>query len=274
MAPAVKINEEDIRDFHENGVVCLRNVFGQEWVEKSATGIAKNLQNPSQYRYLCHFRITVVLSQWPGKTSDWLRKSSTFITCSESLKAQDGEGAYFNDYLNWDKIDEFKDYVFHSPAKEIVAQLLDTEVSCFHLPPEKRKKERTILAKGPSSILNGKWKETSFMRFPFWLGANLLGDLLPSIDAKCKSEHIPECEDKKQTNKKKKKTESARTYFSTTSFLMCSCSTWVSTTSTSLWRNREQEKWRRGTRTSRTSLSQDPRSNPPPKKKNTKKRQK
>ena len=49
--------------------------------------------------------------------------------CSESLKAQGGTGAYFNDYLNWDKIGEFKDYIFNSPAKEVAAQLLDTKVT-------------------------------------------------------------------------------------------------------------------------------------------------
>ena len=49
--------------------------------------------------------------------------------CSESLKAQGGTGAYFNDYLNWDKISEFKDYIFNSPAKEVAALLLDTKVS-------------------------------------------------------------------------------------------------------------------------------------------------
>ena len=40
----------------------------------------------------------------------------------------DGGGAYFNDYLNWDSISEFKEYIYQSPAKDIVAQLLDSKV--------------------------------------------------------------------------------------------------------------------------------------------------
>ena len=51
MAPIINIKKEEIQEFHENGAVCLRNVFDQEWVNKSAVGITKNVQNPSKYRY-------------------------------------------------------------------------------------------------------------------------------------------------------------------------------------------------------------------------------
>ena len=69
--------------------------------------------------------------------------------CSESLKAQGGTGAYFNDYLNWDKIGEFKDYIFNSPAKEVSALLLDTKVSIVvdHLSEQNIKLFRPVLLK-------------------------------------------------------------------------------------------------------------------------------
>ena len=58
-------------------------------------GIAKNLENPSLY--------------------------------SESLKGEGGNGAYFNDYMNWREIDEFAALVWKSPAARIAARLMGSD---------------------------------------------------------------------------------------------------------------------------------------------------
>ncbi len=51
MALNKKLSEADVKAFHEDGVVCLRNVFSETWVQKAAIGIQKNLDNPSkEYR--------------------------------------------------------------------------------------------------------------------------------------------------------------------------------------------------------------------------------
>ena len=37
-------------------------------------------------------------------------------------------GTYFNDYCNWKKIPEFREFVEHSPAAEIAGSLMGCEV--------------------------------------------------------------------------------------------------------------------------------------------------
>ena len=40
----------------------------------------------------------------------------------------ENEGAYFNDYCNWTRIPELIDYVNNSPAAEVVAQLMKSDL--------------------------------------------------------------------------------------------------------------------------------------------------
>ena len=42
------------------------------------------------------------------------------------------QGAYFNDYCNWEKIPQFRDFVFNSPAAEIAATLMRSKYSVFY----------------------------------------------------------------------------------------------------------------------------------------------
>ncbi|XP_055343916.1 uncharacterized protein LOC129592005 [Paramacrobiotus metropolitanus] len=102
-----KVTAEDILTFEQDGAVCLRNVFSPEWVRKVESGIAKNLKHPSGY-------------------SEFLKDSST------SPIVIYNEGIYFNDYFNWKNIPEFQDYVYHSPAADVVQQLLKTATVTFY----------------------------------------------------------------------------------------------------------------------------------------------
>ena len=86
-----------MRTFQQQGVVCLRGVFG-EWIERLTKGIAKNHANPSKF-------------------SEWL-------TTEESAKS-----FYFNDFLNWRKIPEFEEFVYESPAGEVAGKLMEAEVN-------------------------------------------------------------------------------------------------------------------------------------------------
>ena len=53
------LTQEEIQSFHNDGVVCLRNVFDSRWVNKIKDGIDINMRNPSKYRYsLQTFKIT------------------------------------------------------------------------------------------------------------------------------------------------------------------------------------------------------------------------
>ena len=47
---------------------------------------------------------------------------------SERLRTGKGPGYYFNDYCNWQKIEEFKDFAFNSPAGQIAGKLMKSKV--------------------------------------------------------------------------------------------------------------------------------------------------
>ena len=90
------VTEEVVNKFHKNGAVCLRGVFEEEWIEKVKQGIKKVRETPSDY--------------------------------SESLEGDSSSASYFNDYNNWRKIPEFKDFVFNSPAGKIAGKLMNSQV--------------------------------------------------------------------------------------------------------------------------------------------------
>jgi len=94
------VTEADIERFDQDGAIVLRDVFSQEWVQKVKEGIQINLANPSKY--------------------------------SEKLALKEGQGAYFNDYCNWQTIQQFKDFAFNSPAAEIAAKLMNSQYSVFY----------------------------------------------------------------------------------------------------------------------------------------------
>ena len=91
------VTAQELKTFQEQGVVCLRAVFG-EWIEKLTTGIAKNKEFPSEFSE----RITTA-----GSTQSF----------------------YYNDYFNWRQIPEFTEFVYKSSAGEIAGKLMEAEVS-------------------------------------------------------------------------------------------------------------------------------------------------
>jgi len=98
MEPSISV--EDVKRFQEEGAVYLKGIFSQEWVEKIKTGIQKNLDSPSEF--------------------------------SERLALKEGQGAYFNDYCNWQRIPEFREYAFESCAGELSAKLMNSKYSVFY----------------------------------------------------------------------------------------------------------------------------------------------
>src|SRR5262245_55300556 len=85
-----QLTQEQIEAFARDGVLLLRGAF-TAWVEVLRAGVARNMESPS-----ADVRI---------------------------YRNADGTGLFFGDYCNWDRIREFRDYVFHSPAGPIAAQL-------------------------------------------------------------------------------------------------------------------------------------------------------
>ena len=96
----VKLTDKQILNYKNDGVILIKEVF-LPWVEKLKTGFHKVLNNPSS-----HGRENISKHQ---------------------------EGRFFEDYCNWERIEEFKDFIFNSPAAEIVAQSTQSnQIQIFH----------------------------------------------------------------------------------------------------------------------------------------------
>jgi ectoine hydroxylase-related dioxygenase (phytanoyl-CoA dioxygenase family) len=96
----MEINDADIGEFEKNGVLLLRGVFNN-WVDTLRAGVESNMQTPGP----------------------WSRE---YI--------QPGEpGRFFGDYCNWQRIDQYRDFMFNSPAPGLAAQLMQSDrVRIFH----------------------------------------------------------------------------------------------------------------------------------------------
>jgi len=78
------LSQKQIDDYQNLGAIIIKGAF-QDWIEPLRNGFQKVLDNPSQ-----HGRENV------------------------SVK----EGRFFEDYCNWQRIKEFKDCMFNSPAAQ------------------------------------------------------------------------------------------------------------------------------------------------------------
>lgn len=86
-----------ISRFDEDGVVCLRDLFSDHWINQARAGIARNLKHPGPF-----FR-------------DHTSKGST--------------GRYVFDFWNWQNIPEFKSFIFDSQVGAIAGQLMRAQQS-------------------------------------------------------------------------------------------------------------------------------------------------
>ncbi len=94
------IQAETIEAFRRDGACVIRGVLG-DWVEVLRAGVARNMAEPS--------------------------------ADVKIYQGQNGSGRFFGDYCNWDRIAEYRDFIFNSPAAEIGRQLMGTKTSrLFH----------------------------------------------------------------------------------------------------------------------------------------------
>jgi len=87
------LSEESIKTYRDEGVVCLRGLFDPTWLRLLETGIERNLQarGPNARHY----------------------------------NAGRDTGFYFADAGVWQKIPEYREFLFQSPAAAIAARLMD-----------------------------------------------------------------------------------------------------------------------------------------------------
>ena len=88
-----KIDSVDIERYQQDGVVHLKNVFEPHWLELLRAGIAKDMAQPSP-RF-------------------------------EARTTEDSAARYCEDFWVWSLFPEFEQFVRHSPAAELAAQLMN-----------------------------------------------------------------------------------------------------------------------------------------------------
>src|SRR5262249_57090951 len=91
MSP-VDVTEADVATYERDGVVCLRGVFAPRWIARLAEGIEEDIRAPGPWHTLQQ-------------------------TASEP-------GFFLTDFCMAQRIPAFRDFLFDSPAAEVVARVM------------------------------------------------------------------------------------------------------------------------------------------------------
>ena len=93
------LSDKQIKNYQTDGVIIIKDIF-KDWIEPLRKGFEKVLKNPSK-----HGRENV----------------------------NDNTGRFFEDYCNWERIKEFKDCIFNSPAAQIFTEATNSKLAqIFH----------------------------------------------------------------------------------------------------------------------------------------------
>ena len=120
--------------FWQQGAIAVRGAVALEWIERLAAGVERNLADPSPFG--CRY-------------------------------TKEGEpGAFLDDYCNWTRIPEYRDFVFESGVAERVAFLLEScSLRFFH---------EHVLVKEPGTREISPWHQDQ----PYYC---VDGDLVASV---------------------------------------------------------------------------------------------
>ena len=112
------ITDREITAFQSDGVLLVKGAF-RDWVEPLRAGIDAHMLAPS-----------------------WRERS---------YHPEDSPGRFFQDYLVWDRIPEYRDFIFNSPAAAIGGALMGAKtVRLFH---------EHILVKEPGATVETPWHQ-------------------------------------------------------------------------------------------------------------------
>ncbi|MDP6167401.1 MAG: phytanoyl-CoA dioxygenase family protein [Candidatus Marinimicrobia bacterium] len=113
------ITDSQIQEYSEKGAILLKKAFDHDWLSILGEGIEKNRKDPGPYA--CQYT------------------------------TENDEGDFYDDYCNWDRFDEYKDFVFNSPAAEIAGQLTRSyQLRIFH---------EHVLVKEPKTLQPTPWHQ-------------------------------------------------------------------------------------------------------------------
>ena len=112
-----EVSAAEANEFRKNGVVVLRDVLSQGWLERLAKAIEANMASPGPY----------------GKNH-----------------AEEG-GAYFGDYVNWQRFPDFLDIAKDGPLGHVAGELMGGAVArLFH---------EHVLVKEPGNVSATPWHQ-------------------------------------------------------------------------------------------------------------------
>ena len=94
------VSKETINDYKNQGVALLKNIISNHWLEKLAKGIEKNFKNPSQYKCV--------------------------------YEEKNEKEIFYDDYCNWQRIEEYKDFIFNSDIAKVAAELMQSKKVIKH----------------------------------------------------------------------------------------------------------------------------------------------
>ena len=90
-----------INEYQNNGVVILKNIIEPTWLQTLSKGVNKNFKNPSKYKCV--------------------------------YEKENNKELFYDDYCNWQRIDEYKDFIKNSNIAKIAMELmLSKKVNLFH----------------------------------------------------------------------------------------------------------------------------------------------
>ena len=95
----MNLEQSLIDQYNKNGVTVIRNAISPYWLKKLSIGIEKNFKDPSKYKCI--------------------------------YEKSDGKEIFFDDYGNWQRIKEYKDFFFSSNIANIAAQIMQSKKSQY-----------------------------------------------------------------------------------------------------------------------------------------------
>lgn len=111
-------SDADVEQFAEDGVIVLRGLF-TDWVAPLSQGIETLMADPSPRE--------------------------------RSYQPADGSARFFQDLCNWQRIDQFRDFVLNSPAGAVAARLMQSKTGRFF--------HDHVLVKEPGTSIVTPWHQ-------------------------------------------------------------------------------------------------------------------
>ena len=111
------VGEDDVAGCHRAGVGVLRGLFVGDWLDALRDGVERNLAEPGPY---------------VGEHGE-------------------GQGSFFDDYCNWERIPEYRAFVYESPAAAVAAAVMQSPSAQFF--------HEHVLVKEPGTAKRTPWHQ-------------------------------------------------------------------------------------------------------------------